>query len=73
MMKIGENMSESLGILGVVCSIVLIVVGIWFAIITSTIITNHLGVTGWDWWIVAITIFGALGGCGGSLINIKRD
>lgn len=53
--------------------VVLIAVGFWFAVVTASIITNALGVVGLNWWIVFITLLGALGGCGGSLINIRRD
>lgn len=49
-------------------------IGTIFGIITSVAITNFLGVTGLTWWVVAITIFGALGGAGSSLISIgTRD
>ena len=59
----------------VVAIIVLfVIIGTIFGVITSVAITNHLGLTGLNWWIVAITIFGALGGAGSSLISIgQRD
>ena len=70
-----ERMSlwDGLGIFGILLTIVLAIIGIWFGIVTSTIIATSVGATGWDWWIVAITIFGALGGCGGSLISIGKN
>ena len=52
--------------------VIICAIGLWFSIITASIITNALGVVGWDWWIVFLTLLGALGGCGGSLININR-
>ena len=59
--------------LGVVIALFLII-GTIFGITTSVAITNHLGLTGLNWWVVAITLFGALGGAGSSLISIgKRD
>ena len=64
---------NGLGLLGIIFIIVLIFVGIWFGIVTATLIATSLGATGWDWWIVSITIFSALGGGCGSLINIGRD
>ena len=51
----------------------LIVIGVWFGIVTATLIATAIGATGWNWWIAAITIFSALGGCGGGLIKISRD
>ena len=64
---------NGLGILGVLLIIILIVIGIWFGIVTATIIATAVGATGWNWWIVSITIFSALGGSGGSLIRIGKD
>lgn len=64
---------NGLGIFSILLVIVLIVLGVWFGIVTATIIATAVGATGWNWWIVAITIFGALGGCGGSLITIGKD
>jgi len=64
---------NGLGIFGILLAIVLIILGIWFSVVTATIIATALGATGWNWWIVAITIFAALGGSGGSLIKISRD
>lgn len=52
--------------------IILVTIGIIFGAITSVAIANHLGLTGWSWWIVAITIFSALGGAGSSFISIGR-
>ena len=60
------------GGLFLVIIIVFVVIGTIFGVTTSVAITNHLGLTGWNWWIVAITIFGALGGAGSSLISIGR-
>ena len=67
------NLWNGLGILGILLVVVLIVIGVWFGIVTATLIATAIGATGWNWWIVAITIFSALGGCGGSLIKIGRD
>lgn len=64
---------NGLGILGILLVVVLIVIGVWFGIVTATIIATAVGATGWNWWIVAITIFSALGGAGGSLISIGKD
>ena len=64
---------NGLGILGILLAVVLIVIGVWFGIVTATLIATAIGATGWNWWIVAITIFSALGGCGGILIKISRD
>lgn len=64
---------NGLGILGILLVVVLIVIGVWFGIVTATLIATAIGATGWNWWIAAITIFSALGGCGGSLIKISRD
>lgn len=63
---------NGLGILGILLAVVLVVVGVWFGIITATLIATAIGATGWNWWIVAITIFSALGCCG-SLIKVSRD
>ena len=67
------DLDLGLGIIGVLCVVLFIAVGIYFALITTIYITNALGPVGWDWWIVAITIFGTLGHCGGSLISLGRD
>lgn len=67
------NILDSLGIFGIIVAIVLVIIGIWFGIVTSIYIANAVHAIGWDWWIVVITIFGALGGCGGSLISIGKD
>lgn len=64
---------NGLGILGILLLVVLIVISVWFGIVTATLIATAIGATGWNWWIVAITIFGALGGCSGGLIKISRD
>lgn len=64
---------NGLGILGILLVVVLIVIGIWFGIVTATLIATAIGATGWNWWIAAITIFSALGGCSGSLIKISGD
>ena len=61
---------NGLGILGILLVVVLIVIGVWFGIVTATLIATAIGATGWDWWIVAITIFSTLGG---SVIKISRD
>lgn len=62
-----------LGIFGIIIAIILVIIGIWFGIVTATAIATAVGVTGWDWWIVAITIFSALGGGVGSLIRVNND
>lgn len=67
------NFWNGLGIFSILLLVILIVIGIWFGIVTATIIATAVGATGLDWWIVAITIFGALGGCGGSLITIGKN
>ena len=67
------DLDIGLGIFGILLVILLVIIGIYFGIVTTIYITNALGAVGWDWWIVAITIFGALGHCGGSLINIGKD
>lgn len=64
---------EKIGFLGIFVIGLFILVGIWFGIVTATTIATFLGCTGLKWWIVSITIFGALGGCGGSIINISKD
>lgn len=64
---------NGLGILGILLVVVLIVVCVWFGIVTATLIATAIGATGWNWWIVAITIFSTLGGCSGGLIKISRD
>lgn len=64
---------DELGLIGGFFIGVFVIIGIWFGIVTATIIATAVGATGWQWWIVAITIFGALGGCGGSLIKISRS
>ena len=61
---------NGLGILGILLVVVLIIIGVWFGIVTATLIATAIGATGWDWWIVAITIFSTLGG---SVIKISRD
>lgn len=67
------NLWESTGILGILLIVILVIIGICFGIVTATIIATALGATGLNWWIVSITMFGALGGCGGSLVRINRD
>lgn len=64
---------NGLGILGILLVVVLIVVCVWFGIVTATLIATAIGATGWNWWIVAITIFSTFGGCSGGLIKISRD
>lgn len=61
------------GVFGILLVICVVIIGIWFGIVTATIIATAVGATGLNWWIVAITIFGALGGCGGSLITIGKN
>ena len=58
------------GLITIVLAIIFALIGIWFGIVTTIAIVNVLGVTGLNWWICAITIFGALCGIGGSIINI---
>ena len=67
-MKAMKNMEY--GLITIVLAIIFALIGIWFGIVTTIAIVNVLGVTGLTWWICAITIFGALGGIGGSIINI---
>ena len=67
------DLDLSLGIFGILIAIILAIIGIWFGIITATAIATAVGVTGLDWWIVAITIFGALGGGVGSLVRVNKD
>lgn len=67
------NLDLGLGIFGIIIAIILVIIGIWFGIVTASAIATAVGVTGLDWWIVAITIFSALGGGVGSLIKINRD
>ena len=62
-----------LGILGIFVFIILVIIGIWFGIVTATLIATAVKATGLNWWIVSITMFGALGGAGGSLISIGRE
>ena len=62
-----------LGILGILVFIILVIIGIWFGIVTATLIATAVKATGLNWWIVSITMFGALGGAGGSLISIGRE
>lgn len=64
---------NGLGATGIVLTLFLILIGIWFGIVTATTIATAIKATGFDWWIVTITMFGALGGCGGSLIKIGRN
>jgi len=64
---------QSLGMIGTIFVFIIVLVGIWFSIVTATTIATFMNCTGWHWWIVAITIFGALGGCGGSIISIGKD
>lgn len=68
------NFWNGLGIFGILLLIVLIVISVWFCIVTATLIATALGAVGLNWWIVAITFFCALGGTtGGSLIRIGKD
>ena len=65
---------NGLGILGILLVVVLIVISVWFGIVTATLIATAIGATGWNWWIVAITLFCSLGGtAGGSFIRIGKD
>lgn len=67
------DLDLSLGIFGIFIAIILAIIGIWFGIVTATSIATAVGVTGLDWWIVAITIFSALGGGVGSLVRVNKD
>lgn len=68
------NFWNGLGVLGVILLIALVVISIWFCIVTATFIATALGAVGWNWWIIAITLFSSLGGTtGGALINIGRS
>ena len=68
------NIWSGLGIFSILLIVVLVIISLWFSVVTATLIATAIGATGWNWWIVSITIFCALGGMtGGSLINIKRD
>ena len=64
---------SGIGILGIILVIILVIICIWFGIITATMIATAIGATGWKWWVVSLTIFSALGGSGGSLIRIGKD
>ena len=44
-----------------------------FCIVTATAIATAIGVVGFKWWIVAITIFLSFGASSGSLITIVRN
>lgn len=56
--------------------IILLIVGIFLficGIMSAIIIPNHLGLAGWDWIYLFISLLGVfLGGAGGSLITIKN-
>ena len=52
---------EGLGILGILFLIILSILGVIFDIVTTITITNFLQVTGFKWWIVAITLFASIG------------
>ena len=64
---------DELGIIAIFFIGILIIIGIWFGIVTATTIATVIGATGLKWWIISITIFSALGGGCGSLIKISRD
>lgn len=65
---------NGLRIFGILLLIVLIVISVWFCVVTSTLIATTLGASGLKWWIVAITLFCSLGGTtGGALIRIGKD
>lgn len=62
---------NGLGIFGI---LLLIVISVWFCVVTATLIATALGAAGLKWWIVAITLFCSLGGTtGGALIRIGKD
>ena len=42
---------NGLGILGILLVVVLIVIGVWFGIVTATLIATAIGATGWTWWL----------------------
>ena len=67
----GEIMLQ--GITTICFTVILAIIGLYFAMVTASVIATALGVAGWDWWIVFITMLGALGGCGGALINITNN
>lgn len=62
---------EGLGIFSIILVVIIAIISIIFSIITATTIATALHVVGLKWWIVAITIFAAIGS---PLISItKRD
>lgn len=68
------NFWNRLGIFGILLLIVSIVISVWFCVVTATLIATAIGAIGWNWWIVAITLFCSLGGAtGGALIRIGKD
>lgn len=50
--------------------LILMIISCVFGIATATYIATALGATGFDWWIIAITLFGTFGGANGSIINL---
>lgn len=53
--------------------IIIAIIGCIFGAITASYIATAVGATGLDWWIVGLTVFGAIGGMGGSLIRFNDN
>lgn len=60
---------QGLGAFGVILLVFVWIVGIIFGIVTATTIADFLQVVGWKWWVVAITLFAAIGS---PLVSISR-
>lgn len=57
-----------LGILYLIC-IFLIICGLMSAII----ITNYLGLTGWNWWFVFLSLLGVFWGGSLARVNVSKE
>ncbi len=64
-------MNVVVGILSYIILAIIVIFLIVCGIMSAIIIPNHLGLVGWDWVYLFISLLGVfLGGAGGSLITI---
>lgn len=69
----GDNMNAIIGVFFVFILYIVMFFLIICGIMSAIIIPNHLGLTGWNWIFLFISLLGVfLGGAGGSLITIKN-
>lgn len=69
----GDNVNAIIAIFSIIILYIIVFFLIICGIMSAIIIPNHLGLTGWNWIFLFVSLLGVfLGGTGGSLITIKN-